>query len=707
MKNQRLVDILRRAGHFWEGDFPSGRDTLDEQIRTDARKELSATTVKSLNHIILVDDEVREVLACHLNKNLAISIEHLTLNEAKDILLGNDCTRFVNGYRDGMSSELISALVKIMTNEELGAVSRKIFNPLPDASDIVIGSRNHLGSRIQPNSTGDKEEEILFSILDALSYGCGDVMIGLNPACNDVPTVMRLVNFLADTVKRFNLPTRTCVLSDIVKLAEARERGAKVDLGFQSLAGTSKALKGMVGIDAKEILELARDFPGLYFEIGMGLEVTNGTHEGVYDMRTLTSRAAGLARHIGQVTGKWMVVNTVTNFIGPEVFRTEEQLFRAGLEDIVMLKLHGITGGIDVCVPFRMGIHPERLRAVTEKIVEAAHPAFCMSIQGGIDAMLGYETTPSRAYPALCVKNAMEMTSVMKKRLTELGIIGHCGLPKAIPETFLRLYAKYKKEGGDTRQFQELYMEAKRKISASQAQNFDIGYGCPHKFVEPPLMRKRVNDIYENAQKALVAKLEPAVLRDVSPKYLRVSTLSVSRDDYINHPHTGNMLSLLHKIFVRGCNLGHRPEVQLVISDGLNANALNENLRDVLPGLRQGFIEAGIRCGKMDIFITNGRVRAGYDVGRILEVPVVVHLIGERPGTGLDTLSAYITYGYDKQGKARFHSDMDHSLTTAVCGIHKRGKHPDTATEEIINLVKLMLEKKCSGAELNAKQCHP
>lgn len=703
MKNQRLVDMLRGASHFWEGDFLSGRDTQDEQTRTEARKELSTMPVRILNNMFLTDDEVSEALAGHLNRKLSKDIAYRTLGEMKAILLGDHGAGFALDYRDGMSSELISALVKIMTNEELGAVSRKIFNPLSGVGDIVIGSRNHFGSRIQPNSTGDKEEEILFSILDALGYGCGDVMIGLNPACNDVPTVMRLVNFLADIVKRLGLSTRTCVLSDIVKLAEARERGAKVDLGFQSLAGTSKALKGMVGVDVKEILELARGFPGLYFEIGMGLEVTNGTHEGVYDMRTLTSRAAGLVRYIGQVTGKWMVVNTVTNFIGPEVFRTEEQLFRAGLEDIAMLKLHGITGGIDVCAPFHMGIHPDRLHAVTEKIVETAHPAFCMSIPGGIDAMLGYETTPSRAYPALCVKNALKMTSVMEKRLTELGVMGRCGLPKATQETFLRLYAKYKKEGGDTREFQELYTEGKRKISTLQTQNFDIGYGCPHKFVEPPLMKKRVNDIYENAQKALVAKLELAVLRDASSKYLRVSTLSVSRDDYINHPKSGNELCFLDKIFVRWCYPWCRPDVQLIISDGLNANAVNENLRIILPGLRQGLILAGIRCGKTDIFITNGRVRAGYDVGGILEAPIVIHLIGERPGTGLDTLSAYITYSYDKRGKARFHSDMDHSLTTAVCGIHKRGKHPDVAIEELVHVVKLMFEKKCSGVELDAK----
>jgi ethanolamine ammonia-lyase large subunit len=703
IKKQELIYILRTASDFFEGNFPSRKDAIpDEQMREEARKELSAITVGVLNNTVLVDDEVSEMLASHLNKNLALEISHLTLGEVKKILLGKNCVAWMKHYNDGISSVAISALVKIMTNEELSIVSLKIFNSLPGSSDVTVGSRNHFGSRIQPNSAGDKEEEILFSVLDALSYGCGDVMIGLNPACDDVPTVKRLVNFLADIVKRLELPTRWCVLSDIVKLTLAREQGAKTDLGFQSLAGTSKALKGMIGLDSKVICELARGFLGLYFEIGMGLEVTNGADEGL-DMRTLTSRATGLARCIGQVTGKWMVVNTVTNFIGPEVFRTEEQLFRAGLEDIVMLKLHGLVGGIDVCAPFHMEIHPERLRTVTEKIMEAGHPAFLMSIPGGIDDMLGYESTPSRVYPALCAKNAWEMTSVMKKRITELGVIERCGLPKATADAVSHLYAEYQKAGGDRRKTEELLMTAQRKIFALQEQNFDIGYGCPHKFVDPPLMKKRVTDIYDNAEMALASKLDLSVLRDISPKFFETKTYSVNHYDYVNHPETGNQLGRGEEMILRWCFSGRHPDILFVLSGGLDANALNKNLRDVLPGVRQGLTSAGFRVSDADVVVMHGRVRTGYDVGRILRVPVIIHFIGERRGTRLDTMSAYITWGYDKAGSQRFHSDMDHSCTTAVCGIDEKGKHPDIAIREIVNLVKLMFEKRCSGVELNTK----
>ena len=158
-------------------------------------------------------------------------------------------------------------------------------------------------------------------------------------------------------VERLRLPTRYCVLSDIVKQTRARER-APVDVGFQSLAGTSKALAGMVGLDVDGILDLARGFDGCYFETGQGSAVTNGAAEGV-DMVTLEARAYGVARHIQETTGAWTIVNDVAGFIGPEVFRTADQLQRACLEDVVMAKLHGLTMGLDVCATFHMGIPPD------------------------------------------------------------------------------------------------------------------------------------------------------------------------------------------------------------------------------------------------------------------------------------------------------------------------------------------------------------
>lgn len=696
MERRRLLEILTAANTFKEGDLLVG-GTRDDDARRAAREELSALCVGDLNRTALIDDGVSETLAAHLKKNVAKKIERLSLSEVKKILLGTSCARFVAAYRDGLGSVSIAALVKVMTNDELGIVARSIFNPLP-GEGTVVGSKYHFGSRIQPNSPGDNEEEILFSIFEGLSYGCGDVMIGLNPACDDVETVMRLENFLADIVKRLRLPTRWCVLSDMIKQTRAKERGAKIDLGFQSIAGTSKALAGYVGLDIKEILELSRGFDGLYFETGQGSEVTNSAAEGV-DMVTLESRSYGVARYLQQQTGKWTIVNDVAGFIGPEVFRTEEQLFRACLEDTVMAKLHGLTFGLDVCATFHMKIPPNRLRALTEKIVREATPAYLMSVAGNADPMLGYLTTSPREHARIRLSRNRQMTSVMGNRLAELSVLER-NLPVASSETVIALYAEYQKAGGDTRTFGALAEGAKKKIRELQERNFDIGYGCPVRYVTPRKMEKRLDGMYGNAQDALYAKLESAVLKDVSPKHLPVHTLAVSRDDYINHPVSGNELCGADATNTRSAYPSRCPEIQIVLSDGLNANALNENLRVVLPGVRRGLLEAGLHVGDTDIVVANGRVRAGYDIGRILGASAIIHFIGERPGTGLDMLSAYITYGKDFFGNPRFHSEMDHSYTTAVCGIHKRGKHPDEAIEEIVHIVKLMFEKKCSGVDL-------
>jgi ethanolamine ammonia-lyase small subunit len=136
-----------------------------------------------------------------------------------------------------------------------------------------------------------------------------------------------------------------------------------------------------------------------------------------------------------------------------------------------------------------------------------------------------------------------------------------------------------------------------------------------------------------------------------------------------------------------------------VISDGLNANALNQNLRAVLPSLRPRLVQSGNIVSDFDVVIDNGRVRTGYHVGLLLDAELIIHLIGERPGTGIDTMSAYLTYGRDQAARSRWGA-IDHSSTTAVCGIHPRGKRPEAAVEEIARLVNRMFEQRCSGVAL-------
>lgn len=698
MARNQLSEICVLANEFKEGDLDVG-GTRDDDVRREARAALAGLSLGDIAGADFVEDQVTEALHRSLDPQLARDVAHLTVAEFKQILLLPQGASWIKRHREGISSEAVAAVVKIMTNDELATLSSKLFNPLP-GNGVAIGSQGHFGSRIQPNSPGDDETEILLSILEGLAYGCGDVILGLNPASDDVDTIVRLEQLLESVVERLQLPTRFCVLSDIVKQTTARSR-TRVDVGFQSLAGTSKAILGMVGLDVDDLLALAPGFDGLYFETGQGSAVTNQAAEGV-DMVTLEARAYGVARLIQQRTQTWMIVNDVAGFIGPEVFRTGEQLLRACLEDTVMAKLHGITMGLDVCATFHMGIAPDELRALTQHIVAHAAPAYLMAVAGNADPMLGYMTTSFREHSRLRRQTGRQITSAMQKRLIELSAMTESGAVSGTSAD--ALYAAYHKAGGDTRSVDTLRDEGAKKIRALAERGFDLGYGSGENYSDPAAASARIAAIYTNARSALYSTLDEAVISDSSPGYLPVHTTSTDRDDYLTHPSTGELIHAEDAVHILALYPERRPRVQVVISDGLNANAINENLRSVLSGVRHALLEAGHHVSEIDIVIENGRVRAGYHVGRLLEAEMIIHLIGERPGTGIDTLSAYLTYGLDHKGQSRWGSRselvFDHSLTTAVCGIHRRGKTPQRAVEEIARLVDRIFEQRCSGVAL-------
>jgi ethanolamine ammonia-lyase large subunit len=457
----------------------------------------------------------------------------------------------------------------------------------------------------------------------------------------------------------------------------------------------------MVGLDVDGVLDLARGFGGLYFETGQGSEDTNGAAEGV-DMVTLEARSYGVARHIGKSTGAWMIVNDVAGFIGPEVFRTGGQLLRACLEDAVMAKLHGLTMGLDVCSTFHMGVEPGELKTLTAQIVSAAAPAYLMAVAGNADPMLGYLTTSFREHPSLRRQTGRQISTPMRRRLNELGVMDARGLPRADAGSAASLYAAYTKAGGDTRTHEALRAEASKKMKALSERGYDLGLGHAGDYGAPPEVESRLESIYRHARRALYAALDGAVVRDVCPHSLRVRTLAQAREQYLSDPPAGERLRAEDAARVSALYGPRRPQAQFVLSDGLNADALNENLRAVLPRLRRGLTEAGLHVGERDVVVTNGRVRAGYHVGELLGVDLVVHLIGERPGTGLNTLSAYLTYGRDAAGRLRWSPDLDHACTTAVCGIHPRGKRPEAAAEEILGCAVRIFELRLSGVALGS-----
>ena len=701
MDARELRRCLALASAFKHGDLAVG-GTEDDGVRDDARDALSAITVTEIHRTSLVDDGVTIALERSRDRTFDDELGSLTIGRLKDALLAPGADAWARKHRDALASEVIAAVVKVMSNEELSVVARALFNPLPGPG-VAIGSSQHFGSRIQPNSPGDDEQEILFSILEGLAYGCGDVIIGLNPAADDLETIIGLEQLLEQVVRRLELPTRYCVLSDIMKQDQARSH-TRVDVGFQSLAGTSRALTGMVGLDVEGVVDLARGFDGLYFETGQGSEVTNGVAEGV-DMVTLEARTYGVARHVRQHAGpSWMIVNDVAGFIGPEVFRDPAQLERTCLEDAVMAKLHGLTMGLDVCATFHMGIAPKELRRLTARIVQSAAPAYLMAVAGNADPMLGYLTTSFREHPSLRSLVGRRITSPMQRRLIELGAMTPDGelasQPRAPnrearrPEAVARLYAAYAKAGGNRRTVSSLEEEAQQRQQGLREDGFDLG------IVDAAAAEARLDAIYTHARTALYSSVDDGVIRDATARPFRARTTATSRDDYLTHPSAGERLRDEDAKGIAALYPTQSPRVQLVISDGLNANAINEHLRTLLPGLRRALSGDDHHVGEHDVVVQNGRVRAGYEIGRLVRAEIIVHVIGERPGTGLNTVSVYITYGRDETGLPRWSRGLDHSATNAVCGIHPKGKPPEVASAEVAQLVARIREQRTSGVAL-------
>ena len=694
MDGHTLRQLFVLANDFKDGDLAVG-GTTDDRIRAEARRQLLATTVGDIRHTSIVDDHVSAALDRSRDRQHDSALDRLSVADlARALLSGAGSTAWATTHKDALPSEVIAALAKVMTSDELSAVARRLFNPLPSQPGSSIGGPQHFGSRLQPNSPGDDEDEILFSILEGLTYGCGDVVLGINPAADDLETIVRLEQLLERVVDRLQLPTRYCVLSDILK-QRAAQAHTRVDVGFQSLAGTSKALAGMVGLDVDGLLDAVKHFDGLYFETGQGSAVTNDAAESV-DMVTLEARAYGVARHLRRQSGKtWMIVNDVAGFIGPEVFATPAQLERACLEDTVMAKLHGLTMGLDVCATFHMGIPPATLRELTTRVAMRAAPAYLMAVAGNADPMLGYLTTSFRDYPVNRRALGKSTTSSMHAQLAALGALTASGAPRPGTATVASLYALFTKRGGDHRTTDALEAEGRQRLQDLQARGLDLA-------MNSTASQARVETIYSHARKALYATLDDGVLADATADAVHVRSAASHREEYLARPPAGEALHPDDARTVARVCAAPPPQIQIVISDGLNALAINELLRDVLPRVRRTLVDAGGRVAAHDIVVINGRVRVGYQIGGLVGAEVVIHLIGERPGTGLNTLSAYLTYGRDTHGQPRWSRQLDHSATTAICGIHPRGKPPLAAAAEIVATVGRILTQQRSGVALKA-----
>jgi ethanolamine ammonia-lyase large subunit len=396
-----LRELFAKANEEKSGDRLAGIAAGSESERVAAKRKLADLTLAEIVQQPLIDpsdDDVSRLILETFNQEAFRSIKSLTVGEFREHIL-DDATRQTDlkQLQWAITPEIAAAVTKIMSNKDLVLVAAKIRNVTRCRN--TMGEPGVLGIRAQPNHPADDIGGILLSAFEGLLYGCGDAVIGVNPASDSVETTGAILRALHRLVDAYQVPTQTCCLAHISTQLAALDRGAPVDLLFQSIAGTQAANHSfgitleMIRDGREQVLghHRRRDVPWkgenvMYFETGQGSALSAEAHHGV-DQLTLEARAYGLARCFDP-----FLVNSVVGFIGPEYLYDERQIIRAGLEDHFMGKLLGLPMGCDVCYTN----HADADQNSADNLLLLLGAAGCnyfMGVPCSDDVMLNYQST--------------------------------------------------------------------------------------------------------------------------------------------------------------------------------------------------------------------------------------------------------------------------------------------------------------------------
>jgi len=392
-----LKSLLARASPRRSGDELAGIAAASAAERVAAQMALADAPLRAFLSDAVVpyeSDEVTRLIIDGHDRAAFAPVASMTVGEFRDRLLGEDAdTPTLAKLASGLTPEMAAAVCKIMRLQDLIAVAAKCRTTT--AFRNTIGLAGRLSTRLQPNHPTDHPAGIGASIVDGLMLGAGDAVIGINPVTDSVDTVASLLAMLDEMRARLEAPIQSCVLAHVTTTMAAMERGAPVDLVFQSIAGTQSANRAF-GISLSLLAEahdaaraLGRGTVGsnvMYFETGQGSELSSASHEGV-DQQTLEARCYGLARHF-----KPLLVNSVVGFIGPEYLYDGKEITRAGLEDHFCGKLLGLPMGCDICYTNHAEADQDDMDALLT-LLAAAGCTFIMGVPGADDVMLNYQST--------------------------------------------------------------------------------------------------------------------------------------------------------------------------------------------------------------------------------------------------------------------------------------------------------------------------
>jgi len=392
-----IREVMAKANEEKSGDKLAGIAAETAEERVAAKVVLSNLTLNDLRNCPAVpyeEDEVTRIIQDSVNETIFNEYKNMTVAEFREWLLDTQTTPdMIRRASRGLTSEIVAGVCKLMSNLDLIYAAQKI--RITAHCNTTIGLPGTLSCRLQPNHPTDDPDGIMASLLEGLTFGAGDAVLGLNPVDDSVESVRRVLDRFQEIKTRWDIPTQICVLAHVTTQTEAANKfGAPLDLMFQSIAGSQKGNEAF-GLDGK-LIEEARQLalregtatgPNvMYFETGQGSELSSEAHNG-WDQVTMEARCYGFAKRYNP-----FLVNTVVGFIGPEYLYDSKQVTRAGLEDHFMGKLTGIPMGCDACYTNHMKADQNDIENLATLLV-AAGCNYIMGVPEGDDCMLMYQCT--------------------------------------------------------------------------------------------------------------------------------------------------------------------------------------------------------------------------------------------------------------------------------------------------------------------------
>lgn len=390
-----VKEVLAKANEEKSGDILAGVAATSGTERIAAKEVLSHLLLSDLRENPAVpyeEDDVTRIIQDDVNETIYAEIRNWSVSELREWLLSYDATEeAIKRVSKGLTSEMVSAVCKLMSNMDLVYAASKL--RVPAHCNTTIGLRGTFSTRLQPNHTTDNVEGITASLFEGLSYGCGDALIGLNPVNDTVSSLSEVLKRFDEVKNEYAIPSQICVLGHITTQIEAVKRGAPTDMIFQSIAGSQKGNEafGFTTDTIKEAQELLRRHgtatgPNvMYFETGQGSELSSAANFGA-DQVTMEARCYGYAKHFSP-----FMVNTVVGFIGPEYLYDSKQVIRAGLEDHFMGKLTGIPMGCDCCYTNHMMADQNDIENLV-LLLGSCGVNYVIGVPTSDDIMLNYQT---------------------------------------------------------------------------------------------------------------------------------------------------------------------------------------------------------------------------------------------------------------------------------------------------------------------------